>query len=81
MNSCGNSIKVQKAPNQLRKISNLAVASHRAFAFLRKSLRPIRHWKAHGPQNPREPRCIDRARRKVLYTSVKHVDFAYVEMA
>jgi len=27
------------------------------------------------------PRCIDRVQRKVLYTSVKHVDSAYVEMA
>ena len=29
-------MKVQKAPNQLRKISNLAVAPHRAFVVLRK---------------------------------------------
>jgi len=81
VSSGGNSIKVKKVPNHLRKISNLVVATHRAFVVLRKSLRPIRHWKANGLQSPREPRCIDRVRRKVLYTSVKHVDSAYVEMA
>jgi hypothetical protein len=53
----------------------------RASASLRKSLRPIQHWNAHVPQNPREPKCIVMVRRKVPYTFVKHVDYAYIEMA
>jgi hypothetical protein len=49
---CGNSIKPEKVPNQFGKISNLAVASHRAFASLRKILRPIQHLNLIIPKNP-----------------------------
>ena len=56
--SRGNSIKQQKVPNHLRKIPNLVVPSPMARASLRKSLRPIRHRNAYGPQKPWEPRCL-----------------------
>jgi hypothetical protein len=50
--SRGNSNKLKKVPNDFQKISNLVVASKKAFGSLRKSLRPIPYLDPINPKNP-----------------------------